>query len=554
MDVFVARQPIFDRQSRVYAYELLYRSNAGCNEFNGADEDGTTLDVIAGSLLTFGLNTVAAGKKAFINFGRNLLVDGLVPMLPKENVVIEILETTEPDSEVVKSCRHLRDLGYTIALDDFVWNPRFEQLVALANIIKVDMRATSRAEQERLVATCRARGIAMLAEKVETREEFEWAASLGYQYFQGYFFARPAIVSGKEIQPVVVVCLQLLRQLQSSEIDFKVLEDLIRKDVSLTYKLFRYVNAVLVARRGNIESIRNALVHLGEDGIRRWATLATLPRLASDKPEELVACAMIRARFSEHLARLAGDPRYPAAYLIGLFSLLDALLDRPLEEALQEVGLAPVINGVLLGSAGADHTLAGIQGLVRSYETGDWEEVRRLAQSLGLADANVAAAYVESAEWANQILRGLHVSQSSEATKLAHALKKERRRTKRHLISGSLSVLWGSQPGEECRAQGNLVDVSDFGARFRFPVRIPPGSWLMFNYHKIGIGGRGTVRFCRLVKGQFEIGVEFSSGTGWDVASRRLDSQHRNLKTAIDRLGSGTRPSELKDAPDKVIS
>ena len=263
MDVFVARQAIFDRESHVHAYELLYRSNATCNEFNGNDEDRTTLDVLAGSLLTIGLNTIAAGKKAFINFGRNLLLDGLVSILPKESVVIEVLETTEPDPEVVSRCRKLRDLGYTIALDDFVADPRFEPLVAVANIIQVDLRRTSRAEQKRLMETYQPRGIAMLAEKVETREEFEWATNLGYDYFQGYFFARPAIISRKEIQPVVVTCLKLLHELQNPEINFNELGDLISKDDALTFKLFRYVNSALLSRGTTIGSIRNALVHLG---------------------------------------------------------------------------------------------------------------------------------------------------------------------------------------------------------------------------------------------------------------------------------------------------
>ncbi|HEY4361559.1 MAG TPA: EAL domain-containing protein [Bryobacteraceae bacterium] len=409
MDAFVARQPIFDRESRVYAYELLYRSSSGCNEFTGADEDGTTLEVIAGSLLAIGLKSLAAGKRAFINFGRDLLVDGLVPLLPKESVVIEVLESIEPDAQVVESCRKLRELGYTIALDDFVWSPRFERLVEIADIIKIDMRLTSRADQERLVPACRARGIAMLAEKVETQEEYEWAANLGYDYFQGYFFARPAIVSAREIRPIAVTCLQLLRQLQSAEIDFKSLENLIGKDVALSYKLFRYVNAVLFTHQGNIQSIRSALVHLGEDGIRRWATIATLPRLAGNKPEELVTCAMIRARFSENLARILGDSRHPVAYLAGLFSLLDALLDRPLKDALREVGLAPEINEILLGTASENNPLVMIHRLVRCYEAGDWEEVRRSAQSLGLADAIVTAAYIESTEWANHILSGMRM-------------------------------------------------------------------------------------------------------------------------------------------------
>jgi EAL and modified HD-GYP domain-containing signal transduction protein len=242
-------------------------------------------------------------------------------MLPSEKVVIEVLETAEPDGEIVKACQKLRSLGYTIALDDFVWHPRFEPLVELAHIIKVDMRLTSRAEQERLVSTYQPRGITMLAEKVETREEFEWATNLGYDYFQGYFFARPTIISGKELQPAVVTCLRLLRQLQTPELDFRSLEELIHQDVALTYKLFLYVNSVLFARQGNIQSIRRALAHLGENGIRRWATVATLPRLTRDKPEELVACALVRARFSENLTRHAGDPSHASAYLTGLFSL-----------------------------------------------------------------------------------------------------------------------------------------------------------------------------------------------------------------------------------------
>ena len=541
MDVFVARQPIFDRQSQVHAYELLYRAHAGCDQYTGTDEDRTTLEVISGSLLTIGLNSIAAGKKAFINFGRNLLVDGLIPMLPKERIVIEVLESTEPDEEVLKSCRKLRQLGYTIALDDFEWHPRFEALIALAHIIKVDLRKTSRTEQERLVSEYQPRGIAMLAEKVETREEFDWAVNLGYDYFQGYFFARPSVISGTEIQPVVATCLQLLRQLQSPEIDFKKLDALISKDVALTYKLFRYVNSVLFAHHGNIESIRRALTELGEDGIRRWVTIAALPRLAKNKPEELVACALIRARFSENLARLAGDPGYPSAYLTGLFSLLDALLDRPLEEALHEVGLESHLNEVLLGTAPADNTLARIHALVRSYETGEWEQARQSALGLGLTDAAVGSAYVESTEWANEILIGRNISRNGEATRPAErTIRKERRRAKRHAVTGSLAVLWGVNSQDEQIAQANLVNVSSFGVKFRLSTRIPPGSWLMFNHPKAGISGRGTVRYCLLVKSAYEIGVEFPGGTGWESPSNPFGAHLRNLSVAIDRLEAAT--------------
>jgi c-di-GMP-related signal transduction protein len=551
LHIFVARQAIFDRDSQVHAYELLYRAHAG-NTFSGHDESGTTLDVISGSLLTIGLNNIAAGKKAFINFGRHLLLEGLVSILPKDGVVIEVLETTEPDAEVVDCCRKLRDLGYTIALDDFVGDPRFEPLVATAKVIKVDIRQTSRAEQERLLATYQPRGIAMLAEKVETREEFELAANLGYDYFQGYFFARPDVVSQKEIQPVVVTSLQILRQLQNLEVNFKDLESLIRKDVALTYKLFRYVNSALLSRGGNIQSIRSALVRLGEDGIRTWATIATFPRIAKHKPEELVACAMLRARFCENLARSTGDSRYPSAYLIGLFSVLDALLDQPLEEALKEVGLSPMINDVLLGAPGADERLAAIHKLLSVYEAGAWEQVRLSAQSLGLTDTAVTDAYVDATEWANQIVGQLRVSEPKTTNSGQAAPRKERRRVKRDPITGSVAVIWGNQPHEENLAQANLVDVSPVGARFRVGARVPPGSWLMFNHHKVGISGRGMVRHCRLIKGMYEIGVEFPGGTGWDAVLHRFGTHLRNLSVAIDRLQTAEDSHEAEHRPAEI--
>jgi c-di-GMP-related signal transduction protein len=549
--IFVARQAIFDRDSQVHAYELLYRAHAGSETFTGNDESGTTLDVISGSLLSIGLNNIAAGKKAFINFGRNLLVEGLVSILPKESVVIEVLETTEPDAEVIECCRKLQKLGYTIALDDFVGAPRFEPLVATAKLIKVDIRQTSRAEQERLLATYQPRGIAMLAEKVETREEFELAANLGYDYFQGYFFARPDVVSQKEIQPVVVTSLQILRQLQNLEVNFKDLEGLIRKDVALTYKLFRYVNSALLSRGGNIQSIRSALVRLGEDGIRTWATIATFPRIAKHKPEELVACAMLRARFSENLARLTGDSRYPSAYLIGLFSVLDALLDQPLEEALKEVGLAPMINDVLLRAPGADERLATIHKLLSVYEAGEWEQVRLLAQNLGLTDTALTDAYVDATEWANQIVGQLRVAEPKSTSGQA-APRKERRRVKRDPITGSVAVIWGNQPHEENLAQANLVDVSPVGARFRIGARVPPGAWLMFNHHKVGISGRGMVRHCRLIKGMYEVGVEFPGGTGWDAVLHRFGTHLRNLSVAIDRLQTAEDPHEVSHRPAEI--
>jgi hypothetical protein len=276
---------------------------------------------------------------------------------------------------------------------------------------------------------------------------------------------------------------------------------------------------------------------LGGDGIRRWVTIAALPRLAKDKPEELLACALIRARFSENLARLKGDPGYSSAFLLGLFSLLDTFLARPLEEALCEVGLDAHLTEVLLGTAPADNTLVRIYTLMRAYEAGEWEKARESTARLGLTEAVVGRAYVESTEWANEILLGRQAPKSAEAPLAAERpLKKERRRSKRDIISGSVGILWGPNSQEERVAQAQLVDVSAHGIKFRLAQRVPAGAWLMVNHHTAGISGRGTVRYCRMVKSVYEIGVEFTGGTGWNAASSPFGAHLRNLDLAINRL------------------
>ncbi len=185
MDVFVARQPIFDRKRQLYAYELLYRSDATRNEFDGTDSAVATRHVISSTLLSIGLENVLCGKKAFLNFDHRLLRDGMHLSLPRQAIVIEILETVQPTADLIALCRTIHDQGYSIALDDFVSQPQFEPLTQIANLIKVDFQATKKEEQERMLGIFRPRGIMMLAEKVETNEEFEWGAPRRIRFVSG---------------------------------------------------------------------------------------------------------------------------------------------------------------------------------------------------------------------------------------------------------------------------------------------------------------------------------------------------------------------------------
>ncbi len=411
MDALVARQAIFDRDRRVYGYELLFRSHAGQNEFDGTESGIATRQVLANSLLVIGLENLVGNKKIFINFGRVPLLQGWQAGLPAGRTVIEVLETVEPDAEVLEACRKLRQEGYQIALDDFVFRPGWEHLMDVADMVKIEIQSTNRAEQKRMVRSSRARGLQILAEKVETYEEFDWARQCGYDYFQGYFFARPVMMRARQIPAAKLHCLRLLQEAQRPELDFERLETLIQQDVSLSYQLLRYVNSPLFALAGRIQSIRQALLYFGEAELRKWIALATLARTAEDKPSELIHHSLLRARFCESVARMARNGLEQFAFLTGLFSLLDALIDRPLPETLAEMRLAPEIAAVLRGQAADNDPLAEVYQLVRAYEVADWRRVEQLGQQLGVPVAGLGEEYCAAAGWASQVLEPGTVAQ-----------------------------------------------------------------------------------------------------------------------------------------------
>ena len=404
METFVARQPVFNRQREIYGYELLYRSDPSDEHFDGTEATLATQQVISTSLLSIGLDNILCGKKAFINFNERLLSEGVHQSLPRQDTVIEILESVEPTADLIALCRGIRDEGYTIALDDFVSGPRTEPLTHLAQLIKVDVRDTSQGEQERLLRTYRPRGISLVAEKVETYEEFEWARTAGYDYFQGYFFARPGVIRSPQLPTSTLTCLRLLSEMQNTDLNFKQLEELIRMDVALTYKLLRYVNSALIGRHGAVQSIKQALVIVGTHRIRQWVALATVSIMAADKPSELALLSIVRARFCELLARSVGRAQGDQAFLMGMLSLLDALLDQPLEEALQSVSLAPEIVEALLGTAAEQNPLSRVYRLARCYEMADWDAVKTLARACIIPDVTVRNAYVRATVWANGVI------------------------------------------------------------------------------------------------------------------------------------------------------
>jgi len=501
MDVFVARQPIFDRQKQVFAYQLLYRSEDFQTAFNAKNDMIASAEVIGNTLLTIGIDNLLCGKKAFINFDRSLLLGGLPSVLPPDILVIELMPTVEPDPEVLDAGQRLREQGYALALDDFASNTTREPLVGMAKFLKVDVAATSRPDQQRLLRAYRSRGVAILAEKVETQEDFAWARDAGYDYFQGYFFARPVTLRGRRIPATKFTCLLLLAEAQKPEPDFARLETLISRDVWLSYSLLLYVNSALFALTAEIHSISHAMAVLGESGIRHWAILAALPELAKDKPGELVTMSLVRARFCESLACFT-PARPNQALLMGLFSLLDALTDLPMEEALAKVHAAPEIKAALTDTAAPGDPYRDIIELVRHYETGGWNTVKTLAGALGIEIARIPETYADSMLWAQQALH-------------ATFRKFNTRRHVRYALTGELRILWEDRAGKEAVIQATLMNVSVQGLQLLVAEKIPVLSYIRCNEPRFGICARGRVRYCNYVKGKYLIGVECRGGTGW---------------------------------------
>lgn len=402
MQVFVARQPIFDKIKRVVAYELLFRSGFE-NFFSADDGDTATQTVIGGVVNIFGLTSLTGGKPVFINFTKPLLVSKLALVLPPSHLVIELLETIEPDEEVLEACGELKRHGYLIALDDFVLRPGYEPLISVADIVKVDFLQVKGGERKKISQYFARSEVRLLAEKVETMDDFREAVQLGYTYFQGFFFSKPEIVSGREVPSHKLVHLRLIQELNQPELDYGAVEAVLKSDLSLSLKLLRYINSAAIGLRYPVTSLRQAMVLLGEQNFRRWALLALATSLLEDKPQELILTGVIRGRFCELICQRVGwrvlgvDP-----FLVGFLSVLDALLDQPLPQLLDELPVAPEIKDALLGKP----TLLGfVYSLTIAYERADWERVSELIGKVGLPEGEVPLLYAEAVAWADMLFR-----------------------------------------------------------------------------------------------------------------------------------------------------
>jgi EAL and modified HD-GYP domain-containing signal transduction protein len=390
----VARQPIYNQAMAVTAYELLYRESASALKAMISDARRATLRVIANAALEIGLDRLAGGLPVHINFPRELLVgDPMLPLQP-EAVVIEVLEDVPADPEVLAGIRALRKRGYRIALDDYSARESNRALLDVADIVKVALSREDPVQLPGIVRELKARRLHLIAEEVETVEQFEHCIELGFDGFQGYFLQRPETFQAQRVPSNRLGTLRLLTELSRPDVSMQELEQIVSQDMSMSYRVIRCINSSFYNLPRKVESIRQALVILGMDSLRQLCSLIALQGF-DDRPPSLIVVAMARARMCEQLGRLAGVDDTGPYFITGLFSMLNVLTGVPIAKLVEELPLAKPIESALVSESGE---LGEALHCVRAYERGRWKDV----SFHGLPHEVIRAAYVDAVFWAEQ--------------------------------------------------------------------------------------------------------------------------------------------------------
>ena len=395
-EVYVGRQAIFNAKKEVVAYELLFRDGL-LNYCSQEDSETATTDVIVNSLLNIGLNMITGKKKATIKFSHSMLKNDKLMALGPDKMAIEMIDSIEPTAEMISNCCHLKQRGYELIIGNFSDNPAWLPIIDIADIVKIDFKATSGVSHKALAERFAAKGIKLLTKKIESAEEFQQALSFGYTYFQGYFLEQPSIVLGKELHSNKIYRLKLMREISRPDFSVTRMEKIIEHDSALSYKLITYVNSSFFGLPNKIQSIRHALSLLGQEEIVKWISLLLLRDLGADKPQELLTVSIIRAKFAEKIA-LTSHRRSMASqvFLAGMLSLIDVLLDAPMKKIVELLSVEEEIANTLLGEK---TELRRILDLVIFFEQAKWEEVRHLANYFDLTPMELNSMYWESVYW-----------------------------------------------------------------------------------------------------------------------------------------------------------
>jgi len=410
MNLRIARQPIFDPRRQAVAYQLLYRSDDE-NRYKSTDPDRATWQFISEATMGVDLRALTNGLPAYIHVTRDVLLGDEVSLLPPDLVVPVLDESVVPDLAVMRACLDLKERGYRIAVRSRSWIEHFEPIVGLVDIVRIESGDLPPDARIRITARVRGQGLVAMADKVETWTAFSTAVSEGCELFQGYFFAEPEMLTRPSMAGHKATHLAVLNEVSRDEPDVRKVEAALKRDAVMTYRLLKYVNSPWFSWRAEIRSVRHALTLLGDRECRRWATVVALSGIAEDKPSELIVLALQRARLLESLAPLASmEQRAEDLYLLGLFSLLPAMADRPMETIVRDIAIGRDIRKALLGGTSR---LRQTLDLCLAYEQGDWRTAGRLAARLSVDEGLLPGLYTRSTEYADTLTR---VKQEPRAT------------------------------------------------------------------------------------------------------------------------------------------
>ncbi len=397
--MFIARQPIFNNSLKVYGYELLHRDKENSICFSSKCPEMATAQVLGG-LFETGLNSIVDDSRAFVNFNYNFLLSESIELINPEKLIIEVLEDVEVDDILMERLLALKDKGYKIALDDFIKNYYDYPIVSIADIIKYDIIATPLDSIELEVKAAIREGKIVLAEKIETEEEYESAKAMGFHLFQGYFFKKPSIIgkSNKE-KSIKLNYIRILNEVKKAEPSYDKLAEIIKSDVNLAYRLFRIIKNN--KSEDALASTKTALLYMGFLEIERWINILILQDLATDKPIELMRLSLIRSKFGEELALNSNlKSRFNETSTMFLFSTLDALLDKTMEKALDDISVTEDTKSALIEGKGE---LAPLLKLVYAYENANWNDVKSIATEIEIEENKIYDGYIKALEYCKEI-------------------------------------------------------------------------------------------------------------------------------------------------------
>lgn len=400
MDIFIARQGIYDINNNVIAYELLYRDSLK-NSFNPLIEENEATYSVIQNISSFGLDNLTDNKKAFVNFPEELIKKNTATLLPSNKVVIEILENVKPTKEVIDNLAYLKNMGYSIALDDVDNFKNIINFIGVIDIVKVDFRLANKEERRIIELICKKYKIDLLAEKIETREELEEAKELGYKYFQGYYYSKPSVFLGKDLSVKNTSIFMLLAELLKEEFDIDKVESIMKNDIALTYKFLKFINSAYFNFLQEVKSIKQAIVLIGREELRKWLSIMTFVRMSSEN-NEYAKNTIIRAKLCEEIAREIKCKEEASAFMVGLFSNIHMMIEKDVEYVVETLPLNIQIKNALLGK---DNLLKDILDITIAYENMDKEEIIRLSEKMNINKSKLVELYYKSIEWSIEVAK-----------------------------------------------------------------------------------------------------------------------------------------------------